>query len=575
MKKLIFISLSLPLLLGALLIGALTFIADDIVAAYRPTLEAKLSESLGAPVKLKEMKLALVPRPKLSVNNFAVLSSDGDTGGISVAELGADAAFLPLLSKRLEVSRIEIDKPVIALERVSQAAGFKIKGLDLPKTPAAQDKIDTAAQLSKDKGSPKPAPLAVAINRISINRGEIELNDSVSNSSYKIKEIGLDSAVSLSEDLVKVPTLKLSMLAPGDQRIGVLARDLSFKNSSAALAIPSATLNTAAGEVNFNVALNPDTRAPEKSSSVSLSSAGLKLDTLLEIVKGVKPDLNLPQVPKGASLDINLSYNLASAIIDAPIFHLKAFGGELKARSRLSLTPIQRANASVKVSAVSLVELLKAFKPELASEVFGSLESLEWELKDIVLSEPVRSAIGEGAFSFKDGGLRGLNIPAQLISSLEGQPFVAGSLRARIPSDLQALIAKSDTVIRNLKGELALQGGVLKIISLLLESDLFSLRGPGEFNIVDGTLKLKSELVFTPELSASIVARVKELSSLVDSTGHLVFPLAVSGRIPKVVVTPDIEAILKVVSAEQVAKVVDGVLKDKKLGKKLGRILGF
>jgi hypothetical protein len=575
MKKLIFISLSILLLIGVLLIGALTFMADDIVAAYRPTLEAKLSESLGAPVKLQEMKLLLVPRPKLSVKSFAVLSPNGDKGGISVAELKADAAFLPLLSKRLEISRIEIDSPLIALERVSQTAGFKIKGLDLPKTSAGQAKTEAASHVAKEGTLPKAAAIAVSVNRISIKNGEIDLNDRVADSSYKIRGIGLDSAVSLSEDLLKVPSLKLSMLAPSNQQIGLLARDISFKASSGALAIPAATLSTVAGEVNLSAALNPDKSNPEKPSSVSLSSAGLKVDGLLEIVKGFRPDLNLPQVPKGASVDINLSHNLASGVIDIPVFNLKAFGGELKARSRLSLSPIQRLSSSAKLSAVSLVELLKAFKPELAKEVFGSLESLDCELKDLVLSDPVRSAIARGSFSFKDGGIRGLNIPAQLISSLEGQPFVGASLRSRLPSELHSLIARPDTVIRNFKGDLAVEGGVIKFHSLLLESDLFSLRGPGEFNIVEGGLKLKSELVFAPELSAAVVARVKELKPLVDSTGHLVFPLAVSGRIPKVLVTPDIEAILKVVSTKQVAKVVDGVLKDKKLGKKLGGILGF
>jgi hypothetical protein len=570
MKRAIIISTSIIFLIVVLLLATLTFMAGDIVAAYRPKLETKLSELLGATVKLQEMKLSLVPRPKLSVKSFAVLSANGDKGGVSVSELYADAAFWPLLAKRLEISQIVIDRPVVSLERLSLAEGFKIKGLDLSKAQASSANNKAVSAEVKGDSSPAAAAMAVSINRITINSGEIDLNDRVSNSNYKVKEIRLDSAVNLSGDLVRVPNLKLSMLAPGDQAVSLFARDASFKGGSGALGVPSATLKMAAGDVNISGSLNSD-----KSGSVAISSLGLKVDSLAQLAKGLMPGLNLSQLPKGASLDLNLSYNLASGVIDTTTLKLKAFAGELNSPTRISLRPIQRASSNLKVSALSIVELLGTFKPELASAIFGSLERFDFDLKDLVFSDPVRSAIGQGLFSLKDGGIRGLNIPAQLISSLEGQPFVAGSLRVRIPSELQALIATPDTIIRNLKGEIGLDGGVLKLTNFLLDSDLFSLRGPGEFNILSGELKLKSDLVFAPALSASIVARVRELSPLVDPTGHLVFPLVISGRMPKVIVAPDMAAILKVVSVANVDKVVAGVLKDKKIEKKLGKIFGF
>jgi hypothetical protein len=61
----------------------------------------------------------------------------------------------------------------------------------------------------------------------------------------------------------------------------------------------------------------------------------------------------------------------------------------------------------------------------------------------------------------------------------------------------------------------------------------------------------------------------------VDEQRHLILPLTIAGRVPAVVVTPNLDAILQNASTAGVAQALDRVLKDKKIGGKLGKILGF
>jgi hypothetical protein len=182
--------------------------------------------------------------------------------------------------------------------------------------------------------------------------------------------------------------------------------------------------------------------------------------------------------------------------------------------------------------------------------------------------------MGTGAITVHNGVIKGLNIPAQALQKISSLPLIGGDIRARIPSEFEHILAKADTTIQELSSNFSFAKGTIHISNLILGSEYFTLRGGGTYAL-RGEANLAVDLALDPKVSAGITSRVKELTPLVDQQGHLVLPLTIAGRVPAVVVTPNLDAILKKASTAGVAQALDRVLKDKKIGGKLGKILGF
>jgi hypothetical protein len=168
-----------------------------------------------------------------------------------------------------------------------------------------------------------------------------------------------------------------------------------------------------------------------------------------------------------------------------------------------------------------------------------------------------------------------MNLPNQLLTKIDGLPFVQGSLRGRVPPEFEPLVAKPDTVIRELSSQFAIRSGVISLQEIFLASDLFFLKGSGTYALT-GEVSVTAQILFTPELSRALVERVKELRVLLNPEGRMVLPIALSGKVPAVIVTPDLKGLAQNVSVDALRQTLGEALKNKKgLQKDLGKILGF
>jgi len=148
------------LALLAVLAVALPFLID--VDHYRPTIEAKIEAALGREVRLGAIRLSLFP-PSVRVNGLAIAALPDEGGGdlVSAASLRVGARLLPLFSKRLEVTGIVIDRPVLLLERRLDG-GWNVQRLVAPKGAAAPP-------------APSPAPSAASftVETLRLVNGEV------------------------------------------------------------------------------------------------------------------------------------------------------------------------------------------------------------------------------------------------------------------------------------------------------------------------------------------------------------------------------------------------------------------
>jgi hypothetical protein len=192
---------------------------------------------------------------------------------------------------------------------------------------------------------------------------------------------------------------------------------------------------------------------------------------------------------------------------------------------------------------------------------------------------PAQTIGGKGAFVIKNGVLKGFNLANQVMSKVEGLPFISGNLRKRVPPEFEKFFASPDTIIRDLNATFTISGGVLQLSELRVLADIFSLTSQGALGL-DGQLNLRATISFDPELSNAITNRVLEMKPLLNKDDRLSIPLIVKGKAPAVAVIPDLTDIAQRAAVGTIRETLGGALRGgtgaaKGIGKGLGKVLGF
>jgi hypothetical protein len=256
---------------------------------------------------------------------------------------------------------------------------------------------------------------------------------------------------------------------------------------------------------------------------------------------------------------------------------IKAFEGTIEAPATVTLGAPSILSVKPVVTGLSITSALKAFKPALANTISGTVTSFRGDFSRIALNNPSQTASGAGTLELRNGVLKGFNIPHQVLSNINNLPFLPDNLRKKVPPEFEAAVSKPDMIIQQLSAQFAVAGGIINISALRATSDIFTLQGAGTYSL-SGELTLTSDIIFTREFSKGVTDRVKELKPLADGDGRLVFPIMLKGRVPAVVVVPNIAEILKRTSLGTLRDALSGALKGGKDGKgkgALGKILGF
>ncbi len=200
MKKLGFVIIGVIVLLLAAL-----FIIPSLVpsSVYKDKIQSQLSRELGRDVRINgDVKLATFPVVKAKTGPVEIDNPDGFTHKkfVSLAGLEARVKLLPLLSKRVEISRFTLEKPEIHLERRADGTA----NWEIGNTPAPAP-TDEAAPFTRD-GS-LLTTFDPAISAFKLENGMISYADAISGQNINISQI--NTAVSL-------PSLMSAFTIDGD-----------------------------------------------------------------------------------------------------------------------------------------------------------------------------------------------------------------------------------------------------------------------------------------------------------------------------------------------------------------------
>ena len=634
MKKKVLIALGVVILV---LIGALVFVsmkASSIVAAYKPEIEKQLSESLGSPVSLGEISVSVFPSVSLSVDNVSVKGAG--SAPLSMGALRAHALLMPLLSKRLELTAVEIVKPKITLVKGVDGS-MAVEGI----AAKPRDGERAPAQKTQPSGESSQSPLSIDIKSIAIQDGEIAIQDRKLGSTISMSAIQLVSSVALEGPRILIPTASLKCKVGAQGTVALSAKEIAFNSSAQTLTLKKLSLDTGGGAIDVAGTLD----LGKQSGDLAVTSSGVALDKVALNLQGIAPTLGafkpsgslgldlkikmagpanlalgggvslkginatLPGqmevrelsggisttgpttkllvsssdtslILQGAPLKASYAVEISPAQVVARSFDVRGFSGSMAIPASLGLDGARAFSAIPKVSGLSLEPLLKSFAPAASSLLVGTLATFNGDFKGALLPSPATTIQGPGSLLIKNGALKGVNLPGVVLSKVDSLPFLEGSLRQYVPPQFQKYVTSPDTSIKELQTSFVLNGTTTTLNSLVLSSDIFSLESAGTLS-TSGEMSLTATILFTPEFSLAVAARSEKVKRILDPQNRIVIPLAITGRAPAIIVVPNVSKLLEMGAQKAIEKKV-GDLLQKKLGgsqkggfgKGLGGLLG-
>jgi hypothetical protein len=623
-KKITLTLLSLFILLAAGA-GVVIYKLNDIVSGFRPQIEHQLSAALGAQVQLGEISASLFPTCHLSVQEVKVLAADGKATALSLGGITASVALRPLLSKKLDISNLEIERPRVTL--IKDPSGTSIQGLRSTKgSPTPSQQAQTAP--ASPQTSAASTPLDVTVSRVTISDGELTIDDRVAAKRTPIRAINLDASVAVQGKDVQIPALNLSFVASPFPPIRFTGSKITYGQDSGKLSIGSFDAVSDGGTVHTEGSLDTNTQ----SGALNVTSTGIDLRKVAALLKSSTPalaalnpsgsittslavtlaggrpsiqgpitlkeinaDLPGPQKLRGLSGELNVQGPLTDLLVAAPKLQLSfqdaplrvattarltssnvtvqtltitGLGGEARLPATLQLVPPKNFTAQPSISTISIGELLKVTKPSLSSMISGTILSFKGSFSGSTMGDLARSISGPGDVVVKDAVLKGVNLPALILSKVSNIPLLEGTLRANIAPEHQKYFNDPDTKISELKGEFSLGGGVINLRSLRAASEAFTLESNGTMSM-DGDLNLASNFILSADISQSLAKRSKTVETMLNKNKLLEIPVVIKGKSPALIVAPDISKLLQGAGGRMLEEKA-GSLLEKALGGKKG-----
>jgi len=205
---------------------------------YRGPIERAATSALGREVHVRgPMHLAIYPQLGISLGNVSVASTAGSHNPqmVEVDSVLVGAKLMPLLSRRLEITEVVLQKPVIRLE-------------------VAKDGSANWQLSSKTSAQPNEASRAVTqigIARLSVDDGEVSYYDAATDKTETISDVSIDLGMPMvrTQQRVVVPLSFNGQLTYNAQTLKVNGRVENFdalmrgQTSTARMSVASNIIN--------------------------------------------------------------------------------------------------------------------------------------------------------------------------------------------------------------------------------------------------------------------------------------------------------------------------------------------
>ncbi|MAF68192.1 MAG: hypothetical protein CMH25_02475 [Micavibrio sp.] len=169
------------------------FVAPSFVdwSKYKPTIQNEIQAKTGYTVNLDgDIALAILPYPHLSVENVTVLNDKEALVSLQEANISVD--LIPLLSKNISISSVELVKPVISLATNKQGVGNWV--VQSQEKREAQIKQDVRESQQANTGE-EPKQSEFKISKLVITDGQLTYKDGVKGTTTIAKDVNVEGGL--------------------------------------------------------------------------------------------------------------------------------------------------------------------------------------------------------------------------------------------------------------------------------------------------------------------------------------------------------------------------------------------
>jgi AsmA protein len=204
----------------------------------------------------------------------------------------------------------------------------------------------------------------------------------------------------------------------------------------------------------------------------------------------------------------------------------------------------------------------------LASQASKATNNLRGKLQtDLTLSgsgkqwPAIRQSMrGNGKLAVHDGALQGINIVDSAVTSVTGIAGLSNFISPRVRKKYPQLFGSSDTPFDQLGGTFQIADGRATTNDLLLSARDYTVNGKGYFSF-EQEVDFTATLVASENLTADIIADVKEARYLTGNSDRLEIPFRLEGTLPNARLKPDSGFIANALQRAIVDKGLDSLFK--------------
>jgi len=572
MKKILLVLLAAGAVLTIGLFGYLAINGDSLISKYKPELEKIASENIGAKVTLGQLSVSVFPGVKVKVADFSI-SGSSTKDNIGFKDLYLNLSPLGLLFGELKIAKLEIHEPAIRLLKT----GSKIRIAGLPEKsedPGPKAKVGDVSKVG-NQSDPVSAttPLQIGLDSLEVINANVILLDTATNKEYNLAKVNLSTSIAIKDSVISVSNISLNgdLLSTGKIKMSGSITDL--KESDGNLDLNGKLTNLVSNEISPLLDLFSGS-----TSAGSKDSVNAKTDLSFKLTGTVSAPLLT------STIDLNLEDAPISAVIDAQKVgdlltiskgDIEAFSGKVLADAQIN-SKTENLAANLELTSLNLQQLVNTLMPTKRDMFSGSLDKLSLSINGVMGEQLTNSLNGRGKIILKDGKMVGTNLAGDVLGAIGNLPFLNGSLLSNTSEGDKNNLSSKETEIKNFSANFLINDARITTQDLILESNIFTLNAHGSVGF-DSSVDLKCRMTFNPEFSQGIVAKVKELKQSLDQEGRLIIPLALKGKAPIFIVTPDVSELVKKGLKDVATKALGDLFNKDKTGNKkgLGGLLGF
>ncbi|MCX5692818.1 MAG: AsmA-like C-terminal domain-containing protein [Candidatus Omnitrophica bacterium] len=174
----------------------------------------------------------------------------------------------------------------------------------------------------------------------------------------------------------------------------------------------------------------------------------------------------------------------------------------------------------------------------------------------------LKTLSAKGNAKLQNAVLDNMNVLKAALDKLNMLPGLVQKLKDNMPEKYRDLLDQNYTAFKPINADFEIKDGRIFFDELLVESSAFYLTGKGSIGI-EQDIDISVDLFIQKDLSNALINTAPELRYIADDKGLIKMPMEISGKVPDIMVMPDLEYVIQKLFVSKGQELLNRLLKGK------------